>query len=121
MRARRVRIQLVGRLLPSGQVNTVKVIRGEDPWLPGSEIWDLDGRLHREDGPAIIRTDGHEAWFLNGQLHREDGPARTYVDRAEEWWYNGQMIPNPTIYFHWLRSLKRLLRFTVLGIGRILR
>lgn len=27
----------------------------------------LDGKLHREDGPAIIREDGQMFWFLNGE------------------------------------------------------
>jgi hypothetical protein len=38
-----------------------------------------DGILHREDGPALIRTlvDGgiEETWHRDGLLHREDGPA----------------------------------------------
>ena len=42
--------------------------------------WCLNGKLHREDGPAAIyyREDGSvddKVWYLNGELHREDGPA----------------------------------------------
>ena len=37
-----------------------------------------NGRLHREDGPAIERVDGYKSWYKNGELHREDGPAVEY-------------------------------------------
>ena len=37
--------------------------------------WFKDGALHREDGPAIEREDGHKEWFINGKRHRVDGPA----------------------------------------------
>ncbi len=30
--------------------------------------------LHREDGPAIINSDGNKTWYQNGKFHREDGP-----------------------------------------------
>ena len=59
------------------------------------EWWRLDGHLHREDGPAVIRyyPDGQvkeEEWRLDGHLHREDGPAgiEYYPDGQvkEEWW-----------------------------------
>ena len=32
----------------------------------GIQSWHLDGKLHREDGPAIIRPDGYQVWWLNG-------------------------------------------------------
>src|ERR1700691_1668900 len=41
----------------------------------GSIFYYLNGKRHREDGPAIIRTDGTLEYFLNGFYHREDGPA----------------------------------------------
>ena len=38
--------------------------------------WRLeDGKLHREDGPAVEDDSGYTAWCLNGRLHKEDGPA----------------------------------------------
>ena len=39
----------------------------------------LNGKLHREDGPAIEDSDGDKYWYLNDKLHREDGPA---IERA---------------------------------------
>ena len=41
----------------------------------GSKEWYLNGRLHREDGPANEWPDGSKHWYLNGKRHREDGPA----------------------------------------------
>jgi len=56
-----------------------------------SEEWHLNGRIHREDGPAVTEwyEDGmkwYDRWFLNDKLHREDGPAE------EIWWENGEKI-----------------------------
>ena len=51
-----------------------------------TELWLLDDRLHREDGPACIlrRTSdgavGFELWYQQGHLHREDGPAALHYD-----------------------------------------
>jgi hypothetical protein len=41
----------------------------------GGKSWYLNGKLHREDGPAEEDTHGNKFWWLNGKLHREDGPA----------------------------------------------
>jgi hypothetical protein len=49
----------------------------------------LNGKSHREDGPAIEYSDGRRFWWLNGKLHREDGPAVEYADGTREWWLNG--------------------------------
>ena len=32
----------------------------------GGKEWFLNGKLHREDGPAIEWADGNKEWFLNG-------------------------------------------------------
>ena len=53
------------------------------------KIWYLNGKRHREDGPAIEDTDGYKAWYLNGVRHREDGPAIEYKSGNREWWLNG--------------------------------
>ncbi len=46
----------------------------------------LNGVPHREDGPAIIYSDGYKSWWLNGILHREDGPAIEKPNGHKEWW-----------------------------------
>ena len=52
--------------------------------------WWLNGKLHREDGPAIVDGDFQE-WYLNGKLHREDGPAVVNGD-DQEWYINGKLL-----------------------------
>lgn len=49
-----------------------------------------DGIYHREDGPAVIKTDGYKSWWINGLLHREDGPAKIYSDGDVEYWLKGK-------------------------------
>jgi len=53
-------------------------------------FWRLNGKLHREDGPAIEWSDGHKEWWLNGKRHREDGPAVEFADGAKFWYLNGK-------------------------------
>ena len=47
--------------------------------------------LHRENGPAIINSEGKQ-WWKNYELHREDGPARIHSDGTLEWWLHGLYI-----------------------------
>jgi len=56
----------------------------------GTTFWYLNGKLHRENGPAILRNDGSKEWFFNGQLHREDGPAIEAGNGTKFWFLNGQ-------------------------------
>jgi len=55
----------------------------------GSKEWWLNGKLHREDGPAFEGSDGYRAWYLNGKRHREDGPAVEWANGSKEWYLNG--------------------------------
>jgi len=41
----------------------------------GRKGWFKNGKLHRENGPAIIWEYGEKMWCQNGKLHRPDGPA----------------------------------------------
>ena len=61
-----------------------------DHW--GNRGWWLNGKRHREDGPAIEYADGDRYWFLNGKLHREDGPAIEHSNGSREWWLNGKWM-----------------------------
>ena len=58
----------------------------------GSKFWFLNGKRHREDGPAIEWANGDKEWFLNGQLHRLDGPAIEYADGTKEWFIEGEEL-----------------------------
>ncbi len=66
------------------------------------ESWYKDGNLHREDGPAIIsKEDCIEVWYFNGIRHRENGPAVIIKDR-KEWWVQGKRHrkDGPAIFAH---------------------
>jgi hypothetical protein len=54
----------------------------------GSSCWYLNGKLHREDGPACEYYNGTRWWYFNGNLHREDGPAIEYADGTRHWYLN---------------------------------
>jgi len=54
--------------------------------------WILNGKLHREDGPAVEYANGYKAWYFHDQYHREDGPAIEYAGGFKDWYYHGQRI-----------------------------
>ena len=56
----------------------------------GSKLWCLNGKYHREDGPAVERANGTKKWYLHGEQHREDGPAVEYANGAKEWYLHGK-------------------------------
>ena len=56
----------------------------------GTKSWFLNGKKHREDGPAIEYANGYKSWYINGELHREDGPAIEYSDGDKYWFINGE-------------------------------
>lgn len=35
----------------------------------GNKTWFKNGKLHREDGPAIETSDGSKYWYFKGKLH----------------------------------------------------
>lgn len=49
-----------------------------------------DGKLHREDGPAVKHLNGYEEWWFDGKLHKNDGPAMDY-GTLKVWWNNGKI------------------------------
>jgi len=53
--------------------------------------WYLEGRRHRDEGPALITAAGERQWFAHGQRHREDGPAWIHVDGGLSWWQQGRV------------------------------
>ena len=42
----------------------------------GTKKWFLNGKFHREDGPAIEFSNGNKEWLVNGKRHREDDANR---------------------------------------------
>lgn len=58
----------------------------------GALKWFKNGHCHREDGPAVIWENGDKEWWIDGRRHREDGPAVEYINGHKEWWLNGSVI-----------------------------
>jgi hypothetical protein len=71
--------------------------------IAGTKRWWSDGKLHREDGPAVVWVDGSSGWFLDGKQHREDGPAVDYPGGAKHWWYDGRNLGlnSDGFWAHW--------------------
>ena len=68
----------------------------------GDKHWSLNGKWHREDGPALEWTNGNKFWYLNGKRHREDGPAYESKDGYKQWSLNDEEVHPETIVDLWL-------------------
>jgi len=69
--------------------------------------WKLDGKLHREDGPAIEYPNGDKYWYINDKLHREDGPAITFLDGSKYWYLNGKRVTEQEVMNrHFTKGIK---------------
>lgn len=55
------------------------------------EIRNSNGLLHRDDGPAVIYSNGMRYWYRNGERHRDDGPAIICPNGSCHWYRNGQL------------------------------
>lgn len=67
--------------------DTPEFLRASD----GTEVWHLNGKRHREDGPALVTPAGNKNWYRNGQRHREDGPAVEETSGIQEWYLNDKL------------------------------
>ena len=54
----------------------------------GTYYW-VNGKLNREDGPAVEFIDGDKYWYINDKYHRLDGPAIEW-DETKEYWIEGK-------------------------------
>lgn len=55
----------------------------------GSIRWYQNGKLHREDGPAVEHINGSKAWYIYGKLHRIYGPAIEHGNTNKRWFISG--------------------------------
>jgi hypothetical protein len=55
----------------------------------GTRQWWLNGRLHREDGPALETKEGDRVWYHAGLFHRADGPAFEMANGDRLWFARG--------------------------------
>jgi len=50
----------------------------------GDKHWYLNGKRHREDGPAVEWSNGNKSWYLNGkELTEEEHKAATSKSTCE--------------------------------------
>ena len=65
--------------------------------------------LIESDKPICkIYNDGTKEWWLNGKRHREDGPAVEWASGYKHWWLNGEQYSEPNYY----RQLYKLGKIT---------
>lgn len=57
----------------------------------GWTIYHKNGKIHRDDGPAMISPNGDKYWYKDGVVHRDDGPAIIYSNRDIYWYRNGKL------------------------------
>jgi hypothetical protein len=50
------------------------------------------GRIHRDNGPAVIWVNGNKSWYQHGKLHRLDGPAIERVNGKCSWYVDNIRI-----------------------------
>jgi len=68
----------------------------------GNTKWfNKEGKLHRNDGPALHYKDGSSYWYVNGKCHRTDGPAIEWYNGDKEWHVNNKLhrIDGPAIEY----------------------
>ena len=61
-------------------------------YADGDKYWFINGKYHREDGPAVEHANGTKAWCTNGEYHRTDGPAIEYADGTNQWYIDGEVL-----------------------------
>ena len=54
----------------------------------GTKIWRLNGRYHREDGPAVETKDGYRAWYIHGKIRRPEQIVDYHLMRGTFCYYN---------------------------------
>ena len=48
--------------------------------------YNQNGKLHRENGPAVLWADGTTMWYQNGLRHRTNGPAVILANGIKLWY-----------------------------------
>jgi len=92
-------------------INYTRVLHREDgPALiesDGSTFWYRYGLCHRVGAPAIEISNGRKEWFLYGKRHREDGPAVIDAYGNKRWFLNNVWFWTKEDWFEALTSEKQ--------------
>jgi len=54
----------------------------------GSKYWDLNGKFHREDGPAVEYAGGDKEWYLNDKAVHPEKLVDLWLSRGIFCWYD---------------------------------
>jgi hypothetical protein len=102
-------IPRVARSLTPGKVVDFMIAFGYSVVITKDHIeWYLNGKRHRDHGPAVEHANGDKVWYLNGELHRQarhrlkldskcdpDGPAIECTNGDKVWYLNGKRHRSP--------------------------
>ena len=80
--------------LPNGKLH-----REDGPaveYANGAKLWYVNDKRHRIGGPAAEWANGDKWWYVNGKLHRVDGPAIELANGDKEWFVNGKRYDTPS-------------------------
>lgn len=66
----------------------------EGGWKKAPHCKSQSSIFHRIDGPAIelLNGNGTKYWYIDGKQHREDGPAVERANGDKEWYLNGKKL-----------------------------
>lgn len=53
-------------------------------------LYDEEGKLHNDDGPAIVISGMRKEWWIHGKCHRVGKPAVETSNGVNEWWRDGE-------------------------------
>lgn len=80
-------------------------LKAGELWIDGKNkinidctIYYINGKIHRENGPAIEWSDGSKYWYIEGNLHRDKKPAVIQMNGLCEWWENGNFVYKKIIH-----------------------
>jgi hypothetical protein len=90
-----------GILYKIGTITHFQQYNGSERWYKSHAIQDpllvkygngyeINGKLHRTDDPAVIYSNGEKNYYNDGNLHRTDGPAVIYPWGGVEYYVDGQ-------------------------------
>ena len=78
--------KLKGKYLPPKPPKRFVLGSGSIVYLDENEDY------HREDGPAVINSNGSEYWYIHGCHMRLDGPSVITDGGSEHWEYKGKRL-----------------------------
>ena len=69
-------------------------------------FYDKEGRLHNENGPAVIYPNGRKNYYRHGKRHRLDGPAQTAPPnwRVDKWYIDDKFYPEDSTLVKLLKA-----------------